>query len=1071
MLEAVAEAMDTGLRNWELSLGNGSQAPYSPGRSVTANAGTFHAPVTFPEVYAGHQVAGTECRLTLELYARGEVEIILRLDSREIDTFIVPGGDLSGREMTHDTVLPTETTGGPAVLHISFRNRGLRPFRSDFWPPRKSELAEEQQNLILRGVRLTFPAAADNARRIHHWLTSMQTAQRLLDPELKRYTFIGDPYDIPDARNIPAERLTTLRQAWAEAVLSMDLAALRAGDWSRVAESMDRSYRLAQPLRDYAREFKVHLIGNAHIDIAWLWRMAETKMVAHNTFDTVLTNMTEYPELCYAQSQALTYEWMEKEYPELFERIRQRIQDGTWEVVGGMWVEPDCNLISGESWIRQLLYGKKYFREKFGVEVRTGWNPDSFGYNWNMPQIYRQSGIERFITQKIWWNDTTVFPYFVFWWQGVDDSRLLTYFPPMGYTSRVRLPRVVDAITKYQATTGYQKSLILYGLGDHGGGPNREILDRVRGYEELFIAPEFIHSPSARFLDHLETDLGDAIPVWTDELYLEYHRGTYTTQARTKRNNRRGESGLGTAEKWAGIAWLLGENYPFAELEEAWKIILTNQFHDILPGSSITPVYRDAEEDYARAARLEENCSRTAQAAIAERVDTSAVQGIPLLIFNSLAWPRTDYVRVEFPADQQTQWRLLDHEGRELPLELENTAQAGRLVAGFIAENVPAMGYRLYELRPESPRVTASDMAVHGFTLENDAHRIRVDSGTGHLVSVYDKDLEREFIPEGAEANVLQLFEDRPENWDAWNIGYTGRMWTLDAADEVRLLHRSPVRAVIRVKKSFLGLDKSRYSPTEDFPSSFFTQDITMYRAMDRIDIHTSVDWWESHVLLKAAFPTVIRNEQATYEIPFAAIRRSTRRETLYENARFEVPALRWADLSDASGGLSLLNDSKYGYDVHGQTMRLSLLRAPTWPDPMADRGRHEFTYSLYSHPGDWNDGLTVRRGRELNSPLVAMLPGRHKGPLPPSMSFFSLEGDGIVLESVKLAEDRSGLILRFYESRGKAGGADLRLFRAPVRVWESDLMENPRREIPVTADSIRLEFRKFEIKSLIITH
>jgi alpha-mannosidase len=1071
VLDAVAEAMDTTLPHWELSLGQeGSRSVYTPGRSITSTAGALQTQVTFPEYVAGQQVAGTECRLVLDMYARGEVEISVRIDGREIDAFTIAGGDLSGAETSREIHLPLPSGDDPTALRLSFRNLGLRPFRTHFWPPRKSELAEEEQSLVLRAARLTYPAAADSTRKLEGWLASMQSAQRLLDPELKRYTFIGDPYDIPDGRNIPAERLQALRQSWADAVLALDLSSLRAGDWPRVAASLERSYQIARPLRDYAREFKVHLIGNAHIDIAWLWRMAETKMVAHNTFDTVLANMTEYPALCYAQSQALTYQWMETEYPELFEQIRRRVQEGSWEVVGGMWVEPDCNLISGESWVRQLLYGKKYFREKFGVEVRTGWNPDSFGYNWNMPQIYRQSGIERFITQKIWWNDTTVFPYFVFWWQGVDDSRLLTYFPPMGYTSRVRLPRVVDAITKYQATTGYKKSLILYGLGDHGGGPNREILDRVRSYEDLFIAPEFIHSPSARFLDNIVADLGDRIPVWNDELYLEYHRGTYTTQARTKRNNRRSESGLGAAEKWSAIAWWLGTSYPAQVLEQAWKIVLTNQFHDILPGSSITPVYRDAEADYARAARLTEECAGAALAHIAGRVDTSTVQGIPVLVFNSLAWPRNDFVQVEFPAEGRAEWRLLDDDGQELPLELEDAMPAGHLLAGFVAENVPPMGYRLYELRPEGPRETTEELTVSGFTLENDTHRLRIDSASGHMVSLFDKKLAREFVPDGAAANVLQLFEDRPENWDAWNIGYTGRMWTLDAADEVRLLHRSPVRAVIRVKKSFLGLDKSRYSPTEDFPSSFFTQDITIYRGMDRIDIRTSVDWWESHVLLKAAFPTVIRNENATYEIPFAAITRSTRRETLYEKARFEVPALRWADLSDANGGLSILNDSKYGYDVHGQTMRLSLLRAPTWPDPMADRGRHEFTYALYTHPGDWNQGMTVRRGRELNAPLRALLPGRHGGALPPSLGFFSLEGDGIVLESVKLAEDGTGLILRFYESRGQAGSADIRLYRTPSKVWETDLMENPRREIPLAVDSIRLEFGKFEIKSLKIT-
>ncbi|MBN2431906.1 MAG: alpha-mannosidase [Acidobacteria bacterium] len=1066
MLEAVARAMDTGIADWELALDGRTFTPYSPGQSVTTGSGVFQAVFTVPPSHAGQPVTGTECRLVLEMYARGEVEIVPRCNGREYAPFVIPGGELTGQEFRHDIVIANELSAGRVEVQLSFHNRGLRPFRTEFWPPRKSPLPDEQQNLILRGARLDFPAAAGNNQAVIGWLTSMQTAQGLLNPELKRYTFIGDPYDIPDARNIPAGRLAALRDNWADAVLALDLAALQAGDWPAVAASLQHSYDLAGPLREYAREFKVYLIGNAHIDIAWLWRMAETKQVARNTFDTVLTNMTEYPELRYAQSQALTYQWMEREYPELFERIRRRIKDGSWEVVGGMWVEPDCNLISGESWVRQLLYGKKYFREKFGVDVRIGWNPDSFGYNWNMPQIYGQSGIDCFITQKIWWNDTTVFPFFTFWWEGVDGSRLLTYFPPMGYTSRVRLPRVVDAITKYQATTGYQKSLILYGLGDHGGGPNREILDRVRSYEKLFITPEFIHSPAASFLDHLEKDLGATIPVWNDELYLEYHRGTYTTQAYTKKQNRRSESGLGAAEKWATIAWLLGERYPAAELETAWKRVLTNQFHDILPGSSITPVYRDAAADYSRAAQAMTIATEAALATIAARVDTSAVMGIPVLVFNSLAWPRSDFVQVALPAGHD-QWRLLDHAGNELPLEVAAEPAPGRLMAGFVAEEVPSVGYRLYELRPEAPRISDQHLHARDLTLENTVHRLTVDSRTGHVISLFDKRLQREFVPAGGAMNVLQAFEDRPENWDAWNIGYTGRMWTLDSPDQVSLVHQSPVRAVIRVKKSFLGLDKSRYSPTEDFPSSFFIQDIILYRAMDRIDIQTTADWWETHVLLKAAFPTMIRSDRATYEIPFAAISRSTRRETMHEKARFEVPALRWADLSDAAGGLSLLNDSKYGYDIHDSNLRLSLLRAPTWPDPVADRGQHEFTYSLYTHPGGWNDGATVRRGRELNTPLQATLPGQHGGILPAEMSFFTLTGEGIVLESVKLAEDGTGLILRLYESSGRGGSATLRPYRTPDQVWETDLMENPRREMAFTTGAISLEFIKFEIKSL----
>ncbi len=340
------------------------------------------------------------------------------------------------------------------------------------------------------------------------------------------------------------EKLARLDAAFDRAVAALDLKALAAGGWPQVQSSLKRSLRLAAPVKSYLGEFRIQLVGNAHIDIAWLWRIVETMALSKNTYETVIKNMAEYPELTYAQSEAVTYDWIEKQHPDLFKAIKDKVRAGRWEIVGGMWVEPDCNLIAGESWARQLLYGKKYFREKFGVDVRIGWNPDSFGYNWNMPQLYKQSGIDSFITQKLWWNDTTVFPHFLFNWQGVDGSTILTYMPPLSYASELELKEVANGVSKYEATTGLKESLILYGLGDHGGGPNREILDRVRGFGKLALAPKFIHTTPSPFLQKLRKEKLD-LPLWKDELYLEYHQGTFTTQGAIKKNNRRTEAHAG----------------------------------------------------------------------------------------------------------------------------------------------------------------------------------------------------------------------------------------------------------------------------------------------------------------------------------------------------------------------------------------------------------------------------------------------------------------------------------------------------------------------------------------------
>ncbi len=1069
MLERVARELDRSLKGWEFATGDGAWRSYTIGLGVDSAEMRFRASIPVRQVYAGMKVLHTPVVMRLKLRAVGRCVVTPVLGGGQLEPFAVDGGDGGGREETREILLTRDAVGKQLAFELRVANHGFRPPRGESWPPRLRPLAEEGLSFSISSAETDYPAASESRSAAESWLASMRVADRLIHPELVRRTFIGGSYEIPDHRRIPPDRLADLKGAFTRAVLAFNLAALLNGRPDDMQASIRRSNAEAAELARYAREFKIYLIGNAHIDIAWLWRMAETERVARNTYRTVIENMMEYPELRYAQSQAVTYDWIERDYPELFQQIRQRVKEGRWEIVGGMWVEPDCNLISGESWIRQILYGKRYFREKFGIDVRTGWNPDSFGYNWNMPQIYRKSGIDRFITQKIRWNDTTVFPYFIFWWQGADDSRLLTYFPPLSYESRVQLDEVARAAGTYEAVTGYKKSLVLYGIGDHGGGPNREILDRVRGYGEMGIAPDFIHAPAGEFLDQIPADLGDGIPTWADELYLEYHRGTYTTQAETKRNNRRCEAMLSTAEKILSINALLGDSYPRTEMEGTWKQVLTNQFHDILPGSSIAPVYRDAAQAYADARSRLSQQIQGGLAALARRVDTKAIAGKPLLVFNPLSWTRSDFLSVHLDGEWKDGARVLDAAGRELPAEVA-ADPSGRLALSFVAEAVPGLGWRSYYIQPGRATINPAGLSADGRTLENERHRLTVDAATGDIVSLVDKTTARDFVAPGRQLNRLELWEDRPENWDAWNIGYTGRMWSLGKADSVAEARRTPVRATILVKKSFLGYTKERYSPTEDFPSSSFTQEITLYHNLDRIDIHVTADWWEDHLLLKAAFPVSVSADTASYEIPFAAIRRSTRKVTLAEKAKFEVPALRWADLSDGQGGISLLNDCKYGHDIQDGVIRLSLLRAPTWPDPMADRGRHEFTYSLYTHSGSWDDAETVRRGAELNTPLQAVLTDPHPGDLPSAGGLFQVDGEGIILDTLKPAEDGEGFILRLYESKGRSARATLTLHAEPARVIETDLMEDPGVSLPYSGKSIPLTFGKFEVKTLRVT-
>jgi len=1065
-LQEIAAAANLAVDGWAWTLDGQTWEDYKLGQGLNASRVGVRARIPCREVVAGVPVLGTPTMLKLKLYARGLVDVTVRQDDRVVQVIRIDGGGDQGVEVVKEVFLndPPPITG--STIDLEAVNAGRRPPRGEFWPPRRNPLPETGLVFAIRGAELDYLEARPMVAALRDWVDSLQTAERLIWPELVRYTFTRRPYPIEDRRGVPPERLALLGAAYARAVQALDLDAVKRGSRDRLETSLKQSLAETAELRRYAQEFKVHLIGNAHIDIAWLWRMAETREVARNTYATVLKNMDEYPELVYAQSQALTYRWMEERDPQLFRQIAQRIADGRWEVVGGTWVEPDCNLISGESWVRQLLFGKRYFKEKFGADVTIGWNPDSFGYNWNMPQLYRKSGLDVFITQKIWWNDTTVFPHFVFWWEGPDGTRLLTYFPPEGYTSRVDLAENADAITKYQATTGWQKSLILYGLGDHGGGPNREILDRVRRYGRLPVAPQYVHTKAGDFLKQIAGELGERIPVWRDELYLEYHRGTFTSQAQIKQNNRRCEAELGAAEKAATWARLLGAAYPRADLAALWQDVLTNQFHDILPGSSITPVYRDALETYATVRRKLDRIEDQALRRVGAAVDTSRIEGIPVVVFNPLAWERADFVTAELPASSG-ELALWTVDGKPVPAEFSRDAETGALRVAFVAENVPSLGYRVFVARSGSPGPAVLEVKADQTFLENRWHRLEVDPESGRIRSFRDKKLDREFVAPGQAINALRIYEDIPENWDAWNLGFTGRVWQLDQAAAVELVHASPVRAVLRVRHNFLGPDKDRYAPTENFPSSTFTQTITVYRALDRVDIATEADWWESHLMLKAAFPLSVTSDLATYEIPFAAIARSTRRETLAEKARFEVPALRWADLADAAGGISVLNDSKHGYDIHGSEIELSLLRAPTWPDPMADRGRHAFTYSLYTHAGSWADGATVRRGAELNTPLRAWAETRHPGKLPTAHSFAAVDTVGVVLDTVKLAEDGDALVFRFYESLGRPDRAVLQLPVTPAKVSETDLMENPIRDLAPAGATVTLDFGKFEIKTL----
>ena len=802
--------------------------------------------------------------------------------------------------------------------------------------------------------------------------------------------------------------------------------------------------------------YTIRAAGNSHIDMGWLWPASETTMVVERTWSSALELMREFPGLTYTHSTAAAYEWMEEKYPALFEEIRRRVKEGRWEVIGGMWVEPDLNMPDGESLVRQLLLGKRYFQEKFGVDVRTGWNPDSFGYNWQLPQIYKKSGVDVFVTQKMAWNDTTKFPHKLFWWESPDGSRVLTYFPH-DYANPIHPVAMAQDLAAYVPAMKYPEMLYLFGVGDHGGGPTRDMLETAQRWRNGAVYPRLEFGAAQPYFDALAKQAPSLdLPVWKSELYFQYHRGVFTSQAESKKGNRQSEELLLTAEKFSSLAALTGGAYPGDDLRLAWKKVLFNQFHDIAAGSGIPVLYKDAARDYADVRRIGQEHLDSAMEAIAAQVNTQG-SGAPIVVFNPLSWTRTGVVEAELqlPAPA-ARARVVDTAGKPVVAQKLSEGAAVPMRIRFVAEDVPAVGYKIFRVLPAvAPAAASGGLKTGPDFLENEFFRVRVDAKTGCMTSLWDKQSQWEAVPPGACANELQTFVDKPKAWDAWNIDadFEDHQWRLDQADEVTLAERGPLRAVLRVKKHF--------------QNSTFVQDITLYPHVRRVDVRMTADWHEKHILLKVAFPVSVEANTATYEIPFGSIARPATRRTPEERAQFEVPALRWADLSDAQHGLSLLNDCKYGYDGKASVLRLSLLRSPEWPDPHADEGTHEFTYSLVPHADGWREAGIVRAGYELNTPLRALATQNHTGTMPSAHSFVAQEPGNLILTAIKQAEGGADLILRFYESAGEKTAARITLPPGVEEVWDANLMEQPGEKLPSDGRIVSVDVKPYEIKTL----
>jgi alpha-mannosidase len=804
------------------------------------------------------------------------------------------------------------------------------------------------------------------------------------------------------------------------------------------------------------RSLTAHLVGHAHIDLSWLWRWEETVAdIATFTFKGTLAQMDKLPGLTFAQSQAAIYEAMEKNYPELFERIARKIKEGTWVPVGGMWVEPDVNMPDGESLARQLLYGKRYFLDKFGVDVKVGWNPDSFGHNWQMPQILSKAGIGSYVFGRC---APAPDPTHLFWWEGMDGSRVLGYVPPGWYNVGLQngTRKILEDARK---NTDVKDFMLLYGAGDHGGGPRDADVAAIRKYRDDPKEPRLVFDTPEAYFKRLAPRAA-GFPVVKHELNFTFP-ACYTTQAGTKKNNRQLEGLLLAAEKFSAVAVASGyrDYYPERDLDEAWKIVLRNQFHDILDGSSIGPVYDEVAGFYAQARARGERALDFSLETISNAIDTRG-EGIPVVVYNPLFWERTEpaFAEVAVPPDAKTArpWdgtvRMTNGEGKDVPVQVlekrEGEGGATHFRVVFIAEGVPSLGYKVYRVIPSKKGWTGPEAVRAGaHELENEFLEVRLDPKTGWIKSLYDKTAKREVLA-GA-GNVLEAITDEPESMSAWELGLKGTAGRAgESGAAIELVERGPVRAVLRVKSRFRD--------------STFEQDLTLYRGLPRLDCAMRLDWQERNIMIKAAFPLDLKAPAARFEIPYGSIARPA--------DGTEVPALRWIDVAEESGdyGVSLLNDSKYGFDVKGNVMRLSVIHGATAPDPEADRGRHELLYSVLPHRGDWKAAETTRRGMELGSPLIARVPFVHGGTLPKAHSFVRVGPANVILSALKkeMGYAEQGLVLRLYEIRGEKTEAKIE-FPWAVDARETDLIERPTGKPLGSGMSITVPLAPYEIKTI----
>ncbi|MBQ8182479.1 MAG: alpha-mannosidase [Clostridia bacterium] len=773
-------------------------------------------------------------------------------------------------------------------------------------------------------------------------------------------------------------------------------------------------------------QFEVIMDGHSHLDIAWLWRVQETERKTSRTFANNLALMDHYPEFTFTQSQAIVYHWIKNNNPELYERIKEKVKNVQWNIVGNTWVECDTNVASGESMIRQLLYGREFFLKEFGVSSDTYWLPDCFGFSHALPQIIKKSGMKYFITSKLRNQDTNRFPHTLFKWKGADGSEILAFNQRTHYQGDYDPAYLVESADECDLKGSMKTAFGMFGYGDGGGGSTYRMLENAKRLKNFPGLPSARMGHPQEFFAEAEK-IRDELPVYNDELYYENHRGTYTSQGFIKKRNRKNEFLLSRIE----MAGVFGKGYDKERMQNLWLLLLKNQFHDILPGTSIHEAMEDCRPDFKK---LENEGNEMFNSALDAIIPDINVTETGIIVWNFLSHTVTAPVTVKGNKSFDSLCRSFTKNGEEY--------------TEFIAENVPAMGYKFF---PYATAKDAENVHIGDGVIENKLLRVEYDEN-GILTSIFDKENNRETLD--GEGNLISVFIDKCVHETAWNLeqNYEKKKWELRKAESIEITERSPLRAVLKV--------------TRKFNKSTITQNIILYADSRKVLFETEIDWQERDKVMKAAFDVNILNNEATFEAAHGAIKRPTHRNSPFDAARYEQCAHKWADLSEGDYGVSILNDCKYGYDILDSRMRITLLRAPTCPDRKGDLGMHTFTYAYYPHAGTWQTGGTVKEAFELNLPLKATLTNAHEGKLPDCYSFINCDNDDIIIDAVKQAQDGNGIILRVYESRRVRGDRTLTVNLPFSKVYECNLMEENEGEFACSDNKLIFNIKPFEVKT-----